>query len=279
MNRLKSIFISAWNTLLVFGIVRAIYQVSVSSDSATAWWLVLTALAAPALFFVWLFAFNVARTRRATLLALSVSSLCSMMVLVGGGVSPEMMLWLAISVLGMVLYEWWYSSFGVRSDESLAVGSSLPALEFERADGSVLITSEIGKPLLMIFFRGNWCPLCMAQIKEVADQYRQLADIGVEVMLISPQSHGNTEALAKRFDAPMTFLIDKDLRVAAQLGIKAEKGLPSGLEALGYDSDTVMPTVVMTDAKGKIIYTDLTSNYRIRPEPEDFFRVLSSAGI
>ena len=46
------------------------------------------------------------------------------------------------------------------------------------------------------------------------------------------------------------------------------------MELLGYDPDTVLPTVIITDASGKIIFVDLTDNYRVRPEPETFIQVL-----
>lgn len=60
--------------------------------------------------------------------------------------------------------------------------------------------------------------------------------------------------------------------------VTAKNGLPFGMQLLGYDSDTVMPTVIITDDEGKIIFADLTDNYRVRPEPETFMRVLSGAG-
>jgi len=41
--------------------------------------------------------------------------------------------------------------------------------------GAVKSASFIGKPTLMIFFRGTWCTLCMAQIKEVVLQYKEIA--------------------------------------------------------------------------------------------------------
>jgi hypothetical protein len=41
---------------------------------------------------------------------------------------------------------------------------------------------------------------------------------------------------------------------------------------LGYDSETILPTVVIADGEGKIILADQTDNYRIRPEPETFLR-------
>jgi hypothetical protein len=77
----------------------------------------------------------------------------------------------------------------------------------------------------------------------------------------------------------MRFLVDTDNAMAKRLGIAAPNGLPMGMEVLGYDSDTVMPTVIMTDATGKILFADLTDNYRLRPEPETFLKVFSQAGI
>lgn len=278
-NRLKSLFISTWITLLIAGLVRASWQWW-HQPSALDWAGVVLALAPSLLFFVWVFALDVARTARVITVALGLALLGAALLWVQGTAALEPWLWvLGVGVGGTALYKFWYSTFGARETALLKVGSALPPLRFELANGTVFETGQSGQPQLMIFYRGNWCPLCMAQVKEIADQYRQLADKGVQVLLISPQPHGHTASLSKRFDAPMTFLVDKDNRMAVRLGIQAPKGLPSGLELMGYDSDTVMPTVLITDATGRIIYADLTSNYRIRPEPDAFLEVLTKAGI
>ena len=120
--------------------------------------------------------------------------------------------------------------------------------------------------------------MCL-MLREVAAEYSELAKKGVSLLMISPQSHSNTASLAQKFDVPMTFLVDKDLKAAKLLGIAALGGLPTGLEALGYDSDTVMPTVIITDADHRIIYADQTDNYRVRPEPATFLQVLADAGL
>ena len=69
-------------------------------------------------------------------------------------------------------------------------------------------------------------------------------------------------------------LVNKGNEVAKRLQILSENGLPFGFHALGYDSDTVMPTIIITDKKGKILFADLTDNYRVRPEPSTFLKVL-----
>lgn len=277
MNRIKSLFISVYITALALGAVRAVW-LALEKQAEAPW--VLLALVPGLLFFAWLFLFKVARTGYASVViwlgpVLAMGGLLGM-----GSASAEAWAW--SGVIGLVcgvLYIRWYSRFGKRDSEILRVGNTLPDLVFEDAQGGAFKTADVDAGMLLMFYRGNWCPLCMAQIKEVAAQYRELEQRGIKVLFISPQPHDFTEELARKFDAPMTFLVDKDNRVAEQLGIKAEAGTPAGMEVLGYESDTVMPTVVMTDAKRRIIFADLTDNYRIRPEPETFLRVLDAEGV
>jgi len=168
------------------------------------------------------------------------------------------------------VYLKWYSVFPERLSPRLEVGKYLPILKFEDADGQT-VSSEtlLGKKNILMFYRGNWCPLCVAQIKELADAYKALESQGIQTVLISPQPHSRTRKIANKYDVGFKYLIDKDSSVAKQLNIFAKNGLPAGMQILGYDSDTVMPTVILTDEKGLIVYTDLTSNYRVRPEPGD----------
>jgi len=174
-------------------------------------------------------------------------------------------------------YNFWFSKLGRSRNPQLQQGSALPSFSAIDASGEEFTSdSLIGKPAVLIFFRGNWCPLCMAQIKEVAAQYRELAKHGVTVALISPQPEKNTQELAARFDVPFLFLTDRENRAARTLGIEMKNGLPAGMEMLGYDKDTVLPTVIVTDAAGRILYLDETNNYRIRPEPEEYIKVLDA---
>ncbi|MCG8534451.1 MAG: redoxin domain-containing protein [Pseudomonadales bacterium] len=276
MNRLKSLFISAYLTMLAVGTARAFWM----SFSNPEWGWVILALLFGLGFFMWVFLFDVSRTGKASTV-MWLGPVCSIAGLITSNVTDfEIWMWvLDVGLFGSLTYILWYSRFNRTASDQLAVGQPLPHMTFDLPDGSALNTKDLPGPLLLMFYRGNWCPLCMAQIKEVAQQYQQLADKGVQLLMISPQSHKNTAQLAGRFDVPMTFLVDKDLQEAKRLGIEALNGLPTGLEALGYDSDTVMPTVIITDQNQNIIFCDQTDNYRVRPEPDTFIAVLNQAGI
>ncbi len=179
-----------------------------------------------------------------------------------------------------IVYNYWYSSYSKRNNDHFKTGQTLEKFPIIDVDGNTL-SSEIfkGSAAVLVFYRGNWCPLCMAQIKEIAEKYRELSKLGARVVLISPQPESHTSKLANKFDVKMEFYTDKNNQAAKILGIEIENGLPTGMQVLGYDSDTVMPTVIITDKNGKIIYNDATKNYRIRPDPEEFIKILENAEI
>ena len=51
------------------------------------------------------------------------------------------------------------------------------------------------------------------------------------------------------------------------------------MQILGYDSETVLPTVIITNTEGQILWAHETDNYRIRPEPDVFLEVLRENGL
>lgn len=174
----------------------------------------------------------------------------------------------------MLLYVFWYSRFGRRASTTLAVGSPLPRFTLQTAKGDALDSGELaGKAAILLFYRGNWCPLCMAQIREIAERYKEIDALGARVLLISPQPDEHSLQLAARYDVPFHFLVDKENKLAESLGIAIGHGVPIGLRG-DYAPDTVLPTVVVSNSRGTIVFSDQTDNYRVRPEPDVFLAIL-----
>jgi peroxiredoxin len=179
----------------------------------------------------------------------------------------------------MLLYVFWYSRFGRIESTQLGVGNKLPDFSLRDAEGNDVVSSDLaGSPVVLLFYRGNWCPLCMAQIREIVSRYQELDKLGIKVALISPQPDEQTKTLAGMHDVPFHFLVDAENQFAQSLGIAVEHGVPVGLPG-GYNPHTVMPTVVVTNASGTIVFSDQTDNYRVRPEPDIFLAILRRAGV
>ncbi|MFY0653108.1 MAG: peroxiredoxin family protein [Cyclobacteriaceae bacterium] len=178
------------------------------------------------------------------------------------------------SALGWFVYLYWYSFLPGITHGQLRSGKGLPNLIFTDLSGKEVKTSEFkGKTTLYMFYRGNWCPLCMAQIKEIVAQYLELEKRGVQVVLISAQPQRYTMKLASKYGLSMTFLCDPN-HATKQVGLYQESGTPLGMELFGFSSDTTLPSVIITNTEGKIIYIDQTDNYRVRPEPETFLKII-----
>ncbi|MGB2711231.1 MAG: redoxin domain-containing protein [Conexibacter sp.] len=176
--------------------------------------------------------------------------------------------------LGWLAYTRWYSWFGRTPSPALSIGEMLPHdLPFVEHDrGPVTWADLCGRPTVLLFYRGNWCPLCMAQVSEIAARWREVEATGAQVVLVSPQDEAHTRSLASRHGVAFRYLRDDGLAASRRLGIVDPNGTPSGM--IGYDGDTVLPTLVVTDGEGRIVFVDQTDNYRVRPTPDTVLAAL-----
>ncbi len=276
-NLFKSIFISIFPMFTLFGAMHSILYLYRFGFSYSYSGILIETLAI-IVFFAGLFIKSQARTQRNLNINTIVISIGFLIAVVGGYLEKNTALSLLLSMLlllAWIAYLTWYSTFKNRDASTLKLENILPNFELEDLNKNKIPSkSYLGNPTIYLFYRGNWCPLCMAQIKEIAAKYKALEERGANMVFVSPQPHKFSKDLAKKYDLGFHFLTDADNRVAKQLGIFSENGIPTGFQILGYDSDTVLPTVIITDAKGKIVFADFTDNYRVRPEPETFIKVL-----
>jgi peroxiredoxin len=279
-NRAKSVFVSLWLAAQVAAASHAVFVLG-TRGFELAWASTLVAVGGFLTYFADAFVRkHTARTATRLPIPLGMATLGAAGALAGlarDGESalPAVGYTVGLGIVGGLAYVFWYSKLDRAPSTALRVGEHLPYFVLHSLDGrEVTPTDFVGSPTVFLFYRGNWCPLCVAQIREVAASYRELAALGARVVLVSPQPEQNTRDLAARFDVPFEFLVDRDLRAARALGIAHEDGLPFGLQAFGYASDTVLPTVVVVGEDGRALFAHETDVYRIRPEPETFLAVL-----
>ena len=275
----KSVFISAFPLFaLAISVITIIniYQNGLQLSKIGIVFISLTIV----LFFVGLFVFSPARTSK-NLPLIGFPILLGFSLILYGSINSTFdinsLLCGFTLITAWFFYINWYSSFNNRTHLLLNVSNIFPSITLENYDKeSISSDTFLGMPTIYVFYRGNWCPLCLGQIHKITEQYKELKQRGVNMVFISPQPHSYSKNLAKKYDLGFRFLTDSNNKVAKQLNILNKNGIPMGFQILGYDSDTVFPTVIITDKKGKIIFADLTDNYRVRPEPKTFLDVIDS---
>ena len=280
MNRLKSLFISFYlTTALLFLIINI--QKYIEYPDTHIWIAGILVQAFPLLFIGKLFLIRTPRTPASfPIITMGLFGLLTLIFFnthYDAILLKQPIIYAIYTAAGWFVYVYWYSFLPERNSPILQVGKKLPSMEFLDLEGKpVRLNDFYGRKTVYLFYRGNWCPLCTAQIKELADDYQELEKRDVRVVLISPQPEKYTQKLSRKFNIPFVFLVDKNNAMAKKYRLEHQAGTPMGLEVFGYASNTVLPTVILADASDKIVFIDQTDNYRVRPEPKDFLRIFDS---
>ena len=160
-------------------------------------------------------------------------------------------------------------------------GSALPDGDLLDAGGqpTTLADTLAGKPAVLVFYRGGWCPYCDITLRTYQAQLLPaLAERGVGLVAISPQTPDGSLSTKESKELTFPVLSDPGNQIAAQLGILTAPSdgaraaqLQLGLDLIEVNADRTtalpMPTVVIADADGVIRWIDVHPDYTTMAEP------------
>jgi len=160
-------------------------------------------------------------------------------------------------------------------------GSRLPDGELLDVAGEPAALAETlgGKPAVIVFYRGGWCPYCNIALRTYQAQLvPALAERGISLIAISPQTPDGSLSTKESKELTFTVLSDPGNQIAGQLGIltapsdgtrAAQLQLGLDLTQVNADGTTAlpMPTVVIADADGVIRWIDVHLDYTTRTDP------------
>lgn len=188
----------------------------------------------------------------------------------------NMILVIAMAIIAVLVAAWiWVTKRGLRPvPPQLKPGQSLPDFHATDEHGDpVQSTALHGSPTVILFVRGNWCPFCSSQVKDLTRYYKDIIDLGAKLVLFTPKPLETTRRVAEFFELEFDFWLDESLMVTEKLGLVLKSGVPGDYEK-EYGSDTIWPTALVIDSAGIIRYTELSKHISDRPDPEILLREL-----
>ena len=104
---------------------------------------------------------------------------------------------------------------------ALKEGEQAPDFTLPDAHGNVVRLSLLlmQGPVVMIFYRGAWCPYCHLALRSYQQAVPQLQRAGATLVAISPQTPAHSRALTKKLELTLALLSDVDNQVARQCGL------------------------------------------------------------
>ncbi|MGH8123808.1 MAG: peroxiredoxin family protein, partial [Rudaea sp.] len=107
----------------------------------------------------------------------------------------------AVLVLGLGSVDALAADFasGPTKISPLLLGTALPDAAVQRLDGTATTLKQVvgGKPAVLVFYRGGWCPYCNLQLSQLRLVEKDLQSLGYQVVAISPD---RPEELKKTLD-------------------------------------------------------------------------------
>jgi peroxiredoxin len=170
---------------------------------------------------------------------------------------------------------------GIES-RAVQVGAQAPDLILPDALNQPLRLSTLWQrgPLVLIFYRGGWCPYCNLELRAWQQQLPALQRMGAQLVAVSPQTPDNSLSTAEKNELSFTVLSDSDLQAATAFGVAFE--MPAALIELysrvGNDLPVLngngrwvlpLPATYVINHVGRIVYAHIEADYRERAEPQD----------
>jgi len=158
--------------------------------------------------------------------------------------------------------------------EALKPGSPLPAFSATNENGETVSSTDLrGRPSVLIFVRGSWCPFCSRQVQNLTKYYKEINDSGAHLILITPRPLETTRRVADFFDVDFDFWLDESLEIGKMLDLVLPAGVPEDYEN-EYGSDTLWPATLVVDRDGIIRHTELSRFIADRPDPARILKVV-----
>ena len=175
----------------------------------------------------------------------------------------------------------------------LSVGSTLPDVELIGPNGASTTLGEAmgGRPAVVVFYRGAWCPYCNIALRNYRDfLLPALSDRAVRLIAVSPQGPDGSLTMQERHNLAFAVLSDPGIVLARVMGIVAASSsevraaqlrLGLDLTVVNADGTTALPwpTTAILDAGRTLRWIDVHPDYSTRSEEGDIVAALDALSL
>jgi peroxiredoxin len=151
----------------------------------------------------------------------------------------------------------------------LDVGDQAPEFALPDQLGRVVSLGEqlAHGPVVLVFYRGDWCPYCNGQLVSYARKYGEFQGRGAEVVGISVDSVEQNAAMVEKLLLPFPLLSDAepDGEVIRRAGVFDEVGR------------IAKPSIFAVTHDGQVVFDYVGQDFIDRPGDEPLFDALDRA--
>jgi peroxiredoxin len=142
-------------------------------------------------------------------------------------------------------------------------------------------------PIVLSFYRGDWCPFCDLELKALAEREPEIRNLGARLVAVSPELHAQNQAISGDLNLPFSLLFDEGNRVAREYGLvmQVDEAMRPLYLQWGFDLPTFngdaswelpLPGTFIIDTNGTVRAAYVNKDYTQRMEPNDIIAALEA---
>ena len=160
---------------------------------------------------------------------------------------------------------------------ALQVGDAAPAFKARDTQGQEVELRQLLKkgPLVLYFYRGQWCPYCNKQLSQLQDSLQTLTSRGAQVVVVTPETQANIDKTVAKTKAAFPIVHDQDFAImkAYRTAFTVDDATVQKYQGFGMDlakangaSTSVLPVpaTYVIGQNGKIKFAYFNPDYRQR---------------
>ncbi len=184
------------------------------------------------------------------------------------------------SLVTLVIFLFVSLGFSQINNTHLELGDDAPSLHGIDQFGNQINSETIlqNHKILLLFYRGNWCPYCRKHLKELNENLEALTKKGYYVIVVTPEKVDKIKQTTRMFDATFSIIHDKDNTIMNDYQVAFDvnqqnvtsfyKFTLTKINKYNEPNNAVLPVpaTYVINQKGKITFVHYDPDYKKRAD-------------
>ncbi len=171
--------------------------------------------------------------------------------------------------------------------EGLFIASKAPDFKAKDQFGNEIRLKDLLKKgkVVLVFYRGQWCPYCNKELSRLQDSLQFIKDKGAALVAVSPEKPENVALTVEKTKAEYSILYDEGLKImkAYDVEFEMEENTVTRYRNAGLDIEKnngangrylPVPAVFIIDKESTVTYRFFEPDYKKRPSVKELLNNL-----
>ena len=167
--------------------------------------------------------------------------------------------------------------------EGLFINSKAPDFKATDQYGKEIRLKDVLRDSLvvLVFYRGQWCPYCNKQLKKLEDSLQLIKNKGARLIAVTPEKPEFISKTIEKTNASYPLLYDKEMKIMKAYGVAFQVDDKSVSRYKNADIDLLnangqkdkaflpVPATYIISKEGTILYRYFDTDYKKRPSVQE----------